>query len=86
MNRPRGPWRDQALCLYVDPELFFPVGDKGPARTQAEQAKRVCTECPVRVECLDWALQNGIDNGIWGGQDEVERRTLRRSRHRSVAP
>ena len=39
----------------------------------------------MRVECLDWALQNGIDNGIWGGQDEVERRTVRRSRPRFAA-
>jgi len=80
MSGPRGSWRDQALCLHHDPDLFFPVGEKGPARQQVEQAKRVCFACPVRSQCLDWAVQIGIENGVWGGQDEVERRQARRRR------
>jgi WhiB family redox-sensing transcriptional regulator len=83
MSRPAASWRDQALCLHQDPELFFPVGEQGPARAQIEQAKRVCFACPVRAPCLDWAVQNGIDNGVWGGQDEVERRKARRNRQPS---
>ncbi len=45
---------------------------------QAEEAKRICHRCPVRSECLRWALDTGQDHGIWGGADEAERRTLRR--------
>ena len=45
-------WRDKSACLTVDPELFFPVGNTGPALDQIEKAKQVCAGCPVRTECL----------------------------------
>ena len=38
-------WRDKAACLTVDPELFFPVGNTGPAVDQIEKAKTVCATC-----------------------------------------
>ena len=40
-------WRDKAACLTVDPELFFPVGNTGPAVDQIEKAKAVCARCTV---------------------------------------
>ena len=40
-------WRDKAACLTVDPELFFPVGNTGPAVDQIEKAKTVCARCTV---------------------------------------
>ena len=39
-------WRDRAACLDVDPELFFPIGNTGPALAQIEEAKAVCRTCP----------------------------------------
>jgi WhiB family transcriptional regulator, redox-sensing transcriptional regulator len=78
-------WRDRAACLDKDPELFFPTGSTGRALEQAEQAKAVCAGCPVRTQCLDWALTTGQDAGIWGGKTEDERRTLRRVRQRRTA-
>lgn len=42
------------------------------------RAKEVCGECPVKVDCLDYALETNQDSGIWGGTSEEERRTLRR--------
>jgi len=69
-------WVSDALCAQTDPEAFFP--DKGGS-TRA--AKRVCAECAVRAECLDWALDNAEHYGIWGGKSERERRDLRRHRH-----
>ncbi|OII63108.1 transcription factor WhiB [Streptomyces sp. CC53] len=71
-------WRLAAVCREEDPDLFFPVGTGVPALMQAEEAKRICHGCPVRSECLRWALDTGQDHGIWGGTDEAERRTLRR--------
>lgn len=73
-------WRHEAACLTEDPELFFPVGDTshGPAMWQAEEAMAVCLRCPVRAECLQWALTTDQDAGIWGGMLEEERRALRR--------
>jgi WhiB family transcriptional regulator, redox-sensing transcriptional regulator len=70
-------WRLAAACRHADPELFFPVGTTGPSASQIAQAKEVCRTCPVRTACLGWALQSGIDYGIWGGTTETERRALR---------
>ncbi|MFD0020481.1 WhiB family transcriptional regulator [Streptomyces sp. NPDC058382] len=77
-------WREHAACRDEDPDLFFPIGTTGPALVQAEDAKAVCHGCPVRQECLHWALENGQDSGVWGGLGETERRALkRRSRRRA---
>ncbi|GAB4008169.1 WhiB family transcriptional regulator [Glycomyces albus] len=71
-------WRHKAVCRDEDPELFFPIGDTGPALTQVEQAKSVCRRCPVTESCLQWALETGQDAGVWGGMSEMERRELKR--------
>lgn len=75
-------WIDAAACRGEDPELFFPVGASPVAADQTERAKRVCRSCPVRRECLRWALDTFQDAGVWGGLDEEERRVLRRQRRR----
>jgi WhiB family redox-sensing transcriptional regulator len=71
-------WRDQAACLNENPELFFPIGTTGPAVDQLDEAKQVCRTCPVRDSCLQWALETGVDHGVWGGLDEAERRSFKR--------
>ncbi|MEN9300895.1 MAG: hypothetical protein RLZZ254_676 [Actinomycetota bacterium] len=71
-------WRKNALCKDTDPELFFPVGNTGQALLQITEAKRVCEECTVKQECLDFALETNQDCGIWGGTSEDERRQIRR--------
>ena len=71
-------WRHRAACLTEDPELFFPIGNSGPALAQVEQAKRVCNRCEVSDSCLKWALDTGQDAGVWGGLSEEERRSLKR--------
>ena len=68
-------WHDQANCLGVDPDLFFP--ERGAS---TREAKEVCRGCVVRLECLEYALSNGEKFGIWGGLSERERRRLRRQR------
>jgi WhiB family transcriptional regulator, redox-sensing transcriptional regulator len=71
-------WRHHAACRDVDPELFFPIGNTGPALIQIDEAKRVCGRCPVMEPCLQWALESGQDSGVWGGLSEDERRALKR--------
>lgn len=66
-------WQEQALCAQTDPEAFFP--EKGGS---TREAKRVCSSCEVRSECLDYALAHDERFGIWGGLSERERRRLRR--------
>ena len=84
----RANWRDDAACLHADPDLFFPVAAAGPALDQIDQAKRICHACPVQQRCLAWALELGIESGIWGGTTEDERRAIRAAgaRHRRHVP
>jgi WhiB family redox-sensing transcriptional regulator len=76
-ERPRD-WRDAAYCRDQDPELYYPIGTAGPARDQEERAKATCRRCPVTDDCLNFALENGIDTGVWGGLSENERRAVKR--------
>jgi WhiB family transcriptional regulator, redox-sensing transcriptional regulator len=78
-------WVHHARCKDEDPELFFPVGTTGPATAQMAAAKAICMSCPVRAECLEWAMATGQDAGVWGGLSEDERRALRRARRRGEA-
>lgn len=71
-------WRSRAACLSVDPELFFPIGNTGPAVAQASRAKAVCATCTVMEICLAWAIENNQDSGVWGGKSEEERRAMKR--------
>lgn len=77
-------WRDQAMCRDTDPELFFPIGTTGQALLQIAKAKSVCCQCPVTVECLEFALETNQDTGIWGGNSEDERRQMRRTAAQQV--
>jgi WhiB family redox-sensing transcriptional regulator len=65
-------WRSLAACRQADPELFFP--DAPADSRQAAEALSFCAGCPVRAECLDFALRHGIADGIWGGLAEDERK------------
>jgi WhiB family redox-sensing transcriptional regulator len=73
-------WRDRAACRDADPELFFPVSAVGPGARQIAEAKAVCARCPVREQCLDYAMANGLDHGVFGGTTDTERRQLTRRR------
>jgi len=66
-------WQSDALCAQTDPEAFFP--EKGGS---TRDAKKICSSCEVRAQCLEYALQNDERFGIWGGLSERERRKLRR--------
>lgn len=73
-------WAEGAACRETDPELFFPEqGDK----YAAADVRGVCGDCPVREACLEWALDHGVEYGIWGGQTWHERKALRAERRRS---
>lgn len=72
-------WRNQAACSRENlPDIFFPRTDTGPASEHATaEAKAICARCPVTTHCLQWALDNRITDGIWGGLTETERRHSR---------
>jgi WhiB family transcriptional regulator, redox-sensing transcriptional regulator len=73
-------WQEQALCAQVGGDEFFP--EKGDS---VREAKRICSDCDVRAECLDYALAHNERFGVWGGLSERERRRLRRGGRTAAA-
>jgi WhiB family redox-sensing transcriptional regulator len=73
------PWMAAARCRDSDPDLFFPTRG-GPDVTA--YAKAVCATCPVRTECLEYAVVHEERYGVWGGLSPKERRPLVRERRR----
>ena len=80
-------WLDGAACRGMDALLFFgPDREPRPEREIREaKAKAVCQLCPVRAQCLDYALRNSIRHGIWGGLNGEERARERRRTRRPDA-
>jgi WhiB family redox-sensing transcriptional regulator len=70
-------WMSQGKCRSLPPETFFPSDGVG-----VEIARRICADCPVKDPCLEYAMANHIDHGVWGGTSERERRRIARSRRR----
>jgi WhiB family transcriptional regulator, redox-sensing transcriptional regulator len=68
-------WMARGKCKEVAPDIFFPSDGMGVL-----VAQRICAECPVSSACLEYALVNHIDHGVWGGTSERERRRILRRR------
>ena len=79
------PWRLRASCRTEPTESFFPEREGGRGTQLAAEAQAVCHTCPVRQQCLDYALSDAAIFGIWGGTTDQDRRRIRRERRRHVA-
>lgn len=77
-------WQQNAACLGADPDLFFPPVSGG--HTHAAIAKTICAGCPVKTECLTYAIEERIGYGIWGGLDVDERQAISPGRRRFPQP
>jgi WhiB family transcriptional regulator, redox-sensing transcriptional regulator len=73
-------WMSQGKCRDLSPSFFFPSDGIG-----VQEAQRVCAECPVAEACLQYALDERVDHGVWGGKSERERRRILRRRRLSHA-
>jgi WhiB family transcriptional regulator, redox-sensing transcriptional regulator len=73
-------WVERARCRNVDPAVFFPSDGPG-----VQAAQRYCAECPVREACLEYALENHIQHGVWGGVSERGRRRIAHNQRRAAA-
>lgn len=73
-------WLARARCRDTDPAIFFPGDGIG-----VQAAQRICAQCPVKISCLEYALADRIDHGVWGGTSERERRRILRHRRSSAA-
>lgn len=70
------PWRKKALCLGMDPNIFVPSTDE-----ERKLARATCAECPVKDECLQFALDSERDpGGIYGGTNAQQRRQMKKKR------
>ena len=76
----RPAWFDQAACRGSSPDLFFP-----DTTAPAINPKAVCRACPVRLECLDHAIANDEQHGIWGGEALLGRRRIAAQRRREAS-
>jgi WhiB family redox-sensing transcriptional regulator len=68
-------WQRGAACGGARAWLFFgPDGETPAERARRDpRAKAICAACPVRTECLDYALAHHVRHGIWGGLNGEER-------------
>jgi WhiB family redox-sensing transcriptional regulator len=72
-------WMVEGKCREYPAGTFFPHDGTGVIKAQ-----KICATCPVAQECLEYALANHIEHGIWGGASERERRRLQRARRRGL--
>ena len=75
-------WRELALCRQSDADYWFPE-TTGNSATHT-LAKRICEQCPVIEQCLQFALDNNERYGIWGGKSEHQRARLKSERRSGV--
>ena len=68
-------WMANGLCAEKHPSIFFPSDGVG-----VEKARKICNECPMQTPCLEYALRNRIDHGVWGGTSERQRRRILKER------
>lgn len=73
-------WMRQGRCREVPPSTFFPSDGVG-----VDVARRLCQTCPVMEPCLEYALVERIDHGVWGGASERERRRILKRRRTEAA-
>ena len=75
-------WRDFALCKGVDPDAFYPEKTEPDYNERVAQAQAVCATCPVRTDCLAFAMDTHQKHGIFGGLTPSQRHHLRYPRKR----
>jgi len=69
-----------AACAETDPDAFFPEKGGSTLKTKA-----ICSGCEIRLQCLQWSLDNREPAGTWGGLSETQRKRLLRERGRRAA-
>jgi WhiB family redox-sensing transcriptional regulator len=70
---PNVDWQQKAACVDVDPQVFFPARED-----DSFAARKICCDCPVRMDCLVYAIENRIEFGIWGGWGVRARRRIKK--------
>lgn len=66
-------WKNEGVCADMDPNIWFPEHGQNTLR-----ARKICSECPVRAHCLEFAVMTNQKYGVWGGASEDEREVIRK--------
>jgi len=75
-------WMAEGNCRNYPPAVFFPSDGVG-----VDRARKICnSDCPVSAQCLEYALDQRIEHGVWGGCSERERRRILKRRRIDVTP
>ena len=77
---PATAWMEDGHCRAYPPAVFFPSDGAG-----VDAARRICATCPVVGPCLDYALEQRVEHGVWGGCSERERRRIAKRRRLELA-
>ena len=77
---PATVWMRDGNCRAYPPAVFFPSDGAG-----VDVARRICETCPVKAQCLEYALEQRVEHGVWGGCSERERRRILRRRRLEAA-
>lgn len=72
-------WMADGRCRNYPPAVFFPSDGVG-----VDRARKICADCPVSGQCLEYALSERIEHGVWGGCSERERRRILKRRRSAV--
>ena len=73
-------WMSDGNCRLYPPAAFFPSDGVG-----VDRARKICKDCPVASRCLEYALEERIEHGVWGGCSERERRRISKRRRDDAA-
>lgn len=73
-------WMALGNCRNYPPAMFFPSDGVG-----VDRARKICADCPVVGTCLEYALTERIEHGVWGGCSERERRRILKRRRTNAA-
>lgn len=76
-------WHTEALCRGSSPELFF--FEAGQSKKKNHVVEQYCNYCPAKQRCLDYALNNDIRFGVWGGLTPAERNRILSARRKPVS-
>jgi WhiB family redox-sensing transcriptional regulator len=77
---PTTVWMRDGNCRDYPPAVFFPSDGAG-----VEIARKICETCRVQARCLEYALEQRVDHGVWGGCSERERRRIAKRRRAELA-
>ena len=72
-------WMAEGNCRLYPPAVFFPSDGVG-----VDRARKICRDCPVSSRCLEYALDERIEHGVWGGCSERERRRILKRRRDEI--